>query len=195
MLLKLYQTGHPVLRKTAKVVSPKLLAAKRIQELIDHMINTLRDAPGVGLAAPQVGESLRILIIEDKSKYHDQVPKNVLKAQGRVNVPLRVLINPELSSLSEKSELWFEGCLSIDGYVAAVKRATSVSLKALDRYGKPLSFDAHGWQARILQHEVDHLNGGLFIDKMNTVSFMSLKNFNLYWRKELQSKILTAFDK
>lgn len=194
MLLKLYQTGQPVLRKKkAKVVSKEVLAQKQTQELIDLMVGTLRDAPGVGLAAPQVGEPLRIFIVEDRAEYHKPVPKDVLRSQERKSVPLKVFVNPELEVIEQDDALFFEGCLSIDGYVAVVPRAKTVKIKALDRHGRPVAFTAHGWFARILQHETDHLNGILFIDRMKNKSFMGLKNFNNLWRKALPDEIEKEF--
>ena len=193
MLLKLYQTGQPVLRKKAKVVSKETLAKKSTQEIIDYMIATLRDSPGVGLAAPQVGESLQIIIVDDKAEYQDQVPKEMLKAQGREPVPLKVLVNPKLDIVDREEALFFEGCLSVEGYVAVVPRAKSVKVTALDRHGKPVTYAAQGWHARILQHEVDHLNGALLIDRMISQSFMSMKNFNNLWRKALPDKIAREF--
>lgn len=195
MLLKIYQTGQPILRKNAKAVSKDVLAKKQTQELIDLMVKTLRDSPGVGLAAPQVGELLQIFIVEDKAKYHEQVPKGVLKAQERKPVPLKILVNPKLEVIEQDEALFFEGCLSVDGYVAAVPRAKSVKIKALDRHGKPITYTAHGWFARILQHETDHLNGTLIIDRMKNKSFMSLKNFNNLWRKAMPDKIEKEFSK
>lgn len=195
MLLKLYQTGQPNLRKKAKLVSKEILAKKQTQELIDLMVETLRDSPGVGLAAPQVGEPLQIFIVEDKAEYHEQVPKEVLKAQERKPVSLKVFVNPQLEVIGQDGALFFEGCLSIDGYVAAVPRAKSVKIKALDRHGEPITLTAHGWFARILQHETDHLDGVLLIDRMKNKSFMSLKNFNNLWRKALPSKIEEEFNK
>lgn len=94
MLLKIYQSGQPILRQKAKLVSKATLANKRTQELIDFMVETLRDSPGVGLAAPQVGEPLRIFIVEDKAEYHEQVPKGLLNAQDRKPVALKVFVNP-----------------------------------------------------------------------------------------------------
>ena len=195
MLLKIYQAGQPVLRKKAKAVSKNSLARKQTQELIDLMIATLRDSPGVGLAAPQVGESLRLFIVEDLAKYHEQVPKGVLQAQKREPVALKVFINPELEVIEQDEALFFEGCLSVDGYVAAVPRAKRIKIKALDRHGKPITYTAHGWFARILQHETDHLNGVLLIDRMKVRSFMNLKNFNNLWRKALPAKIEKAYGK
>jgi len=193
MLLKLYQTGQPVLRKKAKQVSKETLAQKKTQELIDLMVETLRDSPGVGLAAPQVGESLQIFIVEDLAKYHEQVPKDVLKDQEHIPVALKVFVNPELEVIEQEEALFFEGCLSLDGYVAVVPRAKRVKIKALDRHGKPIKYTAHGWFARILQHETDHLNGTLLIDHMKNKSFMNLKNYNNLWRKALPDKIKKEF--
>jgi len=195
MLLKLYQTGQPVLRKTAKPLSRINLASKHVQEVIDFMIDTLRDAPGVGLAAPQVGESLQIIIIEDLTKYHDVVPKSVLKAQGRKSVRLKVLVNPKLEIVEKDQLLFFEGCLSVDGYLAAVPRTKKVKVTAWDRKGKRVRYIAPDWHARILQHEVDHLSGTLLIDRMKPKSLMSQKNFTLLWRKALPEKIERTFGK
>ncbi|MDB5182567.1 MAG: Peptide deformylase [Candidatus Saccharibacteria bacterium] len=193
MLLKIYQTGQPVLRNNSNKVSIDKLNKKETQQLIDLMIETLRDSPGVGLAAPQVGEPLRILIVEDLAKYHEQIPIDVLKSQERKPVKLKVFVNPELEVIEQEEALFFEGCLSVDGYVAAVPRAKTVKIDAVDRYGKPISYTAKGWFARILQHEYDHLNGTLMIDRMKTNSFMNQKNFNSLWRKALPSKIKKEF--
>jgi len=193
MLLKLCQAGTPVLRQKAKTVSKSLLASKETQQFIDYMIETLRDAPGVGLAAPQVGSPLRICIVEDKVKYHKPVPPEVLKEQGRKAIPLKVLVNPQLEIIEAKPVLHFEGCLSVEGYLAAVPRATKVKVTALDRTGKPVSYTASGWFARILQHEIDHLNGALYIDRANMQSFMTLKNYAKFWREALQAEIAKAF--
>ncbi len=193
MLLKIHQAGQPDLRRKAKSVNEDTLASKHTQDLIDLMINTLRDAPGVGLAAPQVGENLRIFIVEDLAKYHEIVPKDVLKAQHRKPVDLRVFINPELEIVEDEQSLFFEGCLSVDGYVAVVPRAKKVKIKALDRKGRRISYTAQGWFARILQHEIDHLDGVILIDRMKTRSFMSQKNFIKLWRTALPDKIEKEF--
>ncbi|MFO0920740.1 MAG: peptide deformylase [Candidatus Saccharimonadales bacterium] len=194
MLLKLYQAGQPQLRRKSKVVSKETLAKKQTQELIDLMIKTLRDCPGVGLAAPQVGENLRIFIVEDRPEYHEQFPKEIIKSQNRKPVSLKVFVNPKLEILEVDEALFFEGCLSVDGYVAVVPRAKKVKVEALDRNGRAISLIAEGWFARILQHETDHLNGTLFIDRMKNKSFMSLKNFSKSWRKSLPDKIFEEFN-
>jgi peptide deformylase len=193
MLLKLYQTGQPVLRKKAKLLTKQQLASRETQKVIDFMVATLRDAPGVGLAAPQVGELLQIIIIEDKAKYHATVPKMLLHEQQRTVVPLQILVNPQFEIINPIETLFFEGCLSVDNYLAVVPRASSVKVKAWDRDGKAISFLAHGWHARILQHEMDHLRGNLYIDIMKKTSFMSIKNFSMLWRTANGSKIKKAF--
>jgi peptide deformylase len=193
MVLKLHQAGYPVLRRKARQLTKSQLASRHAQEVIDFMIATLRDAPGVGLAAPQVGESLQIIIIEDRAKYHDLVPPEVLKEQQRKAVSLKVLVNPVLEIVDPATVLYFEGCLSVDGYVSAVRRAKRVKVTGWDRNGRDVSYEASGWQARILQHEVDHLAGKLYTDRMQPTSFMSAKNFTLLWRKALEAKIKKAF--
>lgn len=193
MLLKIYQAGQPVLRQKAKRVSAKVLASTETQQLIDSMIETLRDVPGVGLAAPQVGKSLQIFIVEDKKKYHKPVPEAVLEEQGRKPVSLKVFVNPKLEIIKSGDDMYFEGCLSVEGYVAAVPRVHQVKITALDRQGKQISYTAAGWFARILQHEIGHLQGELYIDHMQPKSMMSVKNFTVLWRDALQSKIRTHF--
>src|SRR5581483_9555232 len=166
MILKTRQAGDPALRKKAKQLSVKEIKSARIQSLIDDMVETLRDNPGVGLAAPQVGENLQIIIIEDLAKYHKRMPKKLLAEQGRSPVKLHVLINPELKSASKKNSTYFEGCLSVDGYRALVTRSLNVSVIGHDRHGKKISISGSGWFARVLQHEIDHLDGKIYIDKM-----------------------------
>jgi peptide deformylase len=193
MLLKIYQTGQPILRQKAKEVSKNLLESADTQQLIDSMIETLRDVPGVGLAAPQVGQSLQIFIVEDKEKYHKQVPETVLHEQGRKAVALKVFVNPKIEIIESSDEMYFEGCLSVEGYVGAVSRSSKVKISALDRTGKPFSLTAEGWFARILQHEVGHLNGELYVDHLQPKSLISVKNFTELWRDKLQSQIRNHF--
>jgi len=184
MILKIIQTGDPVLRKKASELNLEQLKSPATQQLIDLMIATLRDRPGVGLAAPQVGESLQIIVVEDKKKYHEKVSEELLDAQSRKPVSLKVIINPILQIENDTdSELFFEGCLSVDGYAAIVPRAKKVSISGVDRQGKKISFTAEGWFARILQHEVDHLNGSLYIDKMLPRTFITDKHYADKWLK------------
>ncbi|MDB5166332.1 MAG: peptide deformylase [Candidatus Saccharibacteria bacterium] len=193
MLLKIHQAGQPILRKQAKTVTESVLRSRETQDLIDHMIETLRDVPGVGLSASQVGSPLNICIMEDKAAYHKPLLPEVLMAQGRKEFSLKVLVNPRLEIIETEPEIFFEGCLSVEGYVGVVPRASKVRVTATDRHGEALSFVAKGWQARILQHEVDHLHGILYIDKVRLSSFMNIKNFNNLWRDALQPKIEKHF--
>lgn len=194
MLLKLFQIGEPVLRANAKKVTKSNLLKPDTQQLIDLMIGTLRDYPGVGLAAPQVGEDLQIVVIEDKKEYHQKLPKMLLKEQGRVPIPLQVLVNPKLKILDPETIYYFEGCLSISGYRAVVPRSQKVEVKAWDRHGKPITIQASGYYARILQHEIDHLNGLLYVDNTIAKSFMTEANFSKYWRKANSTKIRKILD-
>jgi peptide deformylase len=193
MLLKLYQAGQPILRETAKRVTKEQLQSKHVQDVIDFMINTLRDAPGVGLAAPQVGEPLQIIIIEDKAAYHETVPAELLQEQGRKPIALKILVNPTLEVIEPATALYFEGCLSIEGYAAAVPRAKKVRLTAWNRQGETVSYTASGWHARILQHEINHLQGKLYTDIMLPESLATMKNFSVLWRKSLEADIRSSF--
>lgn len=125
------------------------------QKLVDDMLETMRDAPGVGLAAPQIGESLQLVVIEYNENDEDEDAK-----------PKRyVLANPQFTWFSEEKVTDLEGCLSVPGLTGTVERSEAVSLKALNRFGKPIKLNVDGWLARIFQHEIDHLNGVLYIDK------------------------------
>jgi peptide deformylase len=151
----------PILRRKAKAVT-KFDAD--LQKLIDDMIETMREAPGVGLAAPQVGIGERLAVIEYAEDDDDE---EVEGAEQKPPKPkkLFVIINPEITHRSEEKVLGVEGCLSIPGIVGEVERHKSIQVKALNRHGKPVKIKAEGWLARIFQHEIDHLNGEVFVDK------------------------------
>ncbi len=142
----------PILRRKAK---PVTRFDEPLQKLIDDMIETMRQAPGVGLAAPQVGVPERIIVVEyttDEEK--EDAPKK-----------LYVVINPEIKELSPETELGVEGCLSIPGLLGEVERSLEVRVKGLTRHGQPVRIKARGWLARIFQHEIDHINGIVFTDR------------------------------
>lgn len=184
MLLKIIQSGHPVLRRTARALAPKDIRSPAIQDLIEHMRETLRDAPGVGLAAPQIGQSLQLAVIEDRAEYHKTATEAELKERQRVPVDFHVLINPQIESLSPPQVSFFEGCLSLPGFMAEVPRSRSVRVTCLDHHGKPRVIEAEGWYARILQHEIDHLNGRLYIDRMQSQTFSTLENYQRHWKNQ-----------
>jgi len=154
----------PVLRRKAKSVSK---FDKNLQTLIDDMIETMREAPGVGLAAPQVGIPERLAVIEyseEDEEKEDEQDDDEEKTRPIPKKRLFVIINPEIVKASEEKVMGVEGCLSIPGLVGEVERHQELHIKALNRYGKPVKIKAEGWLARIFQHEIDHLNGVLFPD-------------------------------
>jgi peptide deformylase len=183
MLLPIVRVGEPVLRKQAHGLSPQEIRSKEIQKLIEHMRETMRGAPGVGLAAPQVGLSLQIAVIEDREEYHKDVSAEQLALRARRPVPFHVVINPRIQSAEDNQIVeFFEGCLSLPGFFALVPRSRSVRVECLDHRGKSKAIEASGWYARILQHEIDHLHGNLYIDRMYSRSFSSTDNWEKYWK-------------
>ncbi|KAL1340425.1 hypothetical protein AAHE18_09G013100 [Arachis hypogaea] len=173
------KAGDPVLHEPAEDVDPNEVRSERIQKIIDDMIRVMRKAPGVGLAAPQIGVPLRIIVLEDTTEYIGYAPKEEVKAQDRRPFELLVILNPKLLKKSNKTALFFEGCLSVDGFRALVERHLDVEVTGLDRYGEPIKVTASGWQARILQHECDHLEGTLYVDKMVPKTFRTVENLTL----------------
>jgi peptide deformylase len=152
---------EPILRRKAKPITK---FDKDLQTLIDDMFETMRQAPGVGLAAPQIGIPAQLAVIEyaeedDEEEAGAETPPKPPKPKQ-----LFVLINPEIVKRSEEKVTGVEGCLSIPGLVGEVERHEKLQVKALNRYGKPVKIKAEGWLARIFQHEIDHLNGVLFTD-------------------------------
>jgi len=187
--LKILQVGELVLRQAARPLKPAEIRSKEIQRLIDNMRETMRDAPGVGLAAPQIGESLQIAVIEDRVEYHKDASPEVLRERERDSVPFHVIINPKIRATGTKKLEFFEGCLSLAGFTAIVARHRSVRVDCLDEHGKPRVIEASGWYARILQHEIDHLQGNLYIDRMHSRSFGSLENFGRLWKEKSMDEI------
>jgi len=183
MILKIVSVGDPVLRKNASQLTANDIRSPRIQDLIAHMRDTMQDAPGVGLAAPQVGQSLQLAVIEDKPDYHKNLTAADLKDRERKPVPFQVIINPKIELLTPPEVTFHEGCLSLPGFMAAVPRAQKVRVTCLDEHGKPRTIEASGWYARILQHEIDHLNGRMYIDSMQSETFSSLENYQRNLKK------------
>lgn len=148
---------HPnsILRRKARKVEK---FDQEIQNLIEDMIETMRAEPGVGLAAPQVAVPLRLIVVEYGEEENPDIPPK-----------LYVMANPEIIRSSQATELGVEGCLSIPGFVGEVERSAEIVVRGQNRYGKPMKVKAKGWLARIFQHEIDHLNGVLFIDRTDKV--------------------------
>jgi peptide deformylase len=189
MRIKVAGIGEPVLRKAARPLHLDEIGSERIRALIEHMQETLRDAPGVGLAAPQVAEPLQLAIIEDKAEYQANQSSAELAERERRPVKFHVLINPSIELLSPAEVSFFEGCLSLPGFVAIVPRARKVRVRALNEMGKPIEIEAEGWYARILQHEIDHLRGILYIDRMVSRSFASIESYNRHWKSRTTAEL------
>jgi len=178
MFRKIVQTGDPVLRKVAEPVDPAQIGTKEFERLIDDMIETMRKAPGVGLAAPQIGVSLQLTVIEDREEMLETLDDDYVEERNRSAVPLTVLINPTIEPVGDSRVTFYEGCLSVAGFAAMTERWEGVHVRALDRQGNPIELRWKGWPARILQHEIDHLNGYLYIDRMDTRTFADTANLN-----------------
>ncbi len=140
-----------ILRRKARKVTD---FGPGLQALADDMVDTMRVAPGVGLAAPQVGEPVRLIVVEFGDEDEEETPPR-----------LYVMANPEITRSSEETVLGAEGCLSIPGVQGEVERFATVTVKGLNRHGRPMTVKAKGWLARIFQHEIDHLDGILFVDR------------------------------
>ncbi len=183
-ILEIVQAGHPALRQVARTLTPEEIKSCTIQELIKNMQQTMHAAPGVGLAAPQIGESLQLLVIEDKPEYTQNIPPSILAERERSPTAFQVIINPSLTILDSSQVSFFEGCLSVAGFVSIVPRARAVEVVGLNEHAEPIIIQARGWYARILQHEVDHLQGNLCIDRAEIRSFMLTENYNYYWKDQ-----------
>jgi peptide deformylase len=158
-LRKIVTLPDPVLKRKARAITK---FDKNLQTLIDDMVETMRAAPGVGLAAPQIGLPDRLVVIE----YYEKEPENEDEEAPK---KVWVLINPEIVKVSPETLMGVEGCLSIPGLVGEVERHAEVQVKSLNRHGKPVKVKAKGWLARIYQHEIDHLNGILFTERATRV--------------------------
>ena len=182
--IEIVQAGNPVLRQRARALSVAEIRSRKIRELIESMRTSMHEAPGVGLAAPQVGLALQLAVIEDRAEYHKDLPEAQLRERERRPVPFHVLINPVIQEIGEEKAEFFEGCLSLAGFSALVTRARTVRVTCLDEKGKQKVIEASGWYARILQHEIDHLYGTLYIDRMRTRSFTSMANLTEFWKSK-----------
>ena len=184
MRLKIVQVGEPVLRQRARPLLHEDIVLPETHQLIAWMHETMRDAPGVGLAAPQVGLGVQLAVIEDRPEYSKDVAADRLAERERSPVPFQVLINPRIVRHSDEQAEFFEGCLSLAGFSALVKRSRQVVVEYWDQHGLPRRIEAQGWYARILQHEIDHLHGSLYIDRMDSRSFMSIDNLGRHWKDQ-----------
>ena len=180
-LLKVAKLGDPILRQNTQLINLKDLNSPdgKVQLLIDDMIDTMRKEDGVGLAAPQVFESLRLVVIE--CSFNDRYSE-------APNIPLTVLVNPSIKHYSEETAMGWEGCLSLKDLRGLVPRSTKITVDYFDREGNPISVNAEGFTAIVLQHEIDHLHGKVFLDRMPDLSQLAyLEEFEKYIAKKENS--------
>jgi peptide deformylase len=167
-ILKVCRLGHPALRMQSQRVSKETLASPAVQTFIDNMMETMVEYSGVGLAAPQVHESLSIAVIESRGP--------------RGDIPMTVLVNPELTILDESLIEDWEGCLSVPDFRGRVPRYARLRVDALDRHGNKIEVTAGNFFARVIQHEFDHLMGKVYLDRMRDFGTLThLAEFERYW--------------
>jgi peptide deformylase len=179
-ILKIARMGHPVLRAKARAVHPSEIRTPKIQQLIDDMLETMKEYQGVGLAAPQVHEGLRIFVAGFPPRRDAEEDEE--ENEDGEDVPLMALVNPEIELASRELVEDWEGCLSIPDIRGRVARARQIVVRAFDRSGKKMELPASGFTARVIQHETDHLDGVLFLDRMKSFQSLTfLDEFGRYW--------------
>ncbi|GGQ91948.1 peptide deformylase [Streptomyces flaveolus] len=185
--LPIVAAGDPVLRRVAEPFDGQLEPAL-LTRFVEALRVTMHAAPGVGLAAPQVGVGLRIAVIEDPAP----VPDEVRVARGRVPQPFRVLVNPRYEPLGAGRAAFYEGCLSVPGWQAVVARHAEVRLVARDEHGRAVDEAFAGWPARIVQHETDHLDGTLYLDRAELRSLASGEAMAGLWAQPTPERAAAA---
>jgi peptide deformylase len=181
-ILPIIECGDPVLRRPAEPVNPADLRASELQLLIDQMRATMEAAPGVGLAAPQVGVPIQLAVLQDGPERWGQLTEDERTARERNGLEFTVLVNPTLRPVDDHDHVsFYEGCLSVPGLTGAVARHRTVRVEALDEHGQPVDRVFSGWAARIVQHEVDHLDGRLYLDRVETRSLSTTGNYARLW--------------
>jgi peptide deformylase len=184
--------GNPVLRQHAAPVPLDLFGTAKLRQLVETMTEVMHTAPGVGLAAPQIGVGLALIVLEDAEALMTRLSPEERAARGRTPFPLTAIANPVLTLRGEAKATFFEGCLSVPGYMALVERALEVAVTGSDPHGEPVSWRVAGWPARILQHEVDHLAGTLYVDRMMTRTFASNAEVQERWLRASPDEVRAA---
>jgi peptide deformylase len=178
-ILKVARLGHPVLRTKAAPVAQNEIKSPRIQQLIDDMFETMNEYSGIGLAAPQVHESLRLFVAGVRKG------EVVTPMEDEPDMPFIAVLNPEIVPAGPEVATDWEGCLSIPDIRGQVSRPASVRLRALDRTGRRIELVAKGLPARVIQHEADHLDGVMFFDRMTSLDSLTfLEEFRRFWAKD-----------
>src|SRR5580698_6750619 len=181
-ILPIVECGDPVLRRPAEPVDPADLRTSELRLLIARMRATMEAAPGVGLAAAQVGVPLQLVVLRDGPERWGQLTEDERMARERYELSFTVLANPELQPAGDGEQAsFYEGCLSVPGLTGVVARHRAVRVEALDEYGQAVDQVFSGWAARIVQHEVDHLGGRLYLDRVETKSLSTIGNYAQLW--------------
>jgi len=177
-ILKVARMGHPVLRERARRVEASTIATAEFQRLIDDMFETMDAHDGIGLAAPQVHHGVRLMLVGiDEARQGS--------ASDRASVPVMALINPKITTVGRETGEDWEGCLSVPGLRGRVRRPNDVRLVALDRNASRVEMTLHGYPARVVQHEADHLDGVLFVDRMESLGTLTfLEEYAKYWARD-----------
>jgi peptide deformylase len=180
-ILKVARMGHPVLRARARAVDPAVIRSPQFQQLIDDMFETMKEYQGVGLAAPQIHEGVRLFVCGfAPPARRDEEAEDPIPEEDRV--PLMALINPEITPIGRETVEDWEGCLSIPDIRGRVPRARQITVRAHDRTGQRVELQARGFTSRVIQHETDHLDGVLFFDRMKSLESLTfLEEFGRYW--------------
>ncbi len=181
-VLPIVQCGDPVLRRPAQPVDPAVLRTGALRRLIAQMRATMEAAPGVGLAAPQVGVGIQLAVVQDGPERWEHLTEEERAARERTALPFTVLANPVVTPAAGDGMVGFyEGCLSVPGLTALVARHRAVRVRALDEHGEPIDQVLSGWPARIVQHEADHLGGRLYLDRAETRSLSTADTYARLW--------------
>jgi peptide deformylase len=174
--------GHPVLRQRGRDLAPGEIKSAAIRALVTDMIDTVHDYGGIGLAAPQIGESLRLAIVE--------VPGGESRYGELPSLPLTVFVNPTIEVLGDETRGYWEGCLSIPGLRGYVERPQHVRVAATDLEAKPFALELHGFLATVIQHELDHLDGTLYIDRITDSRRLSFEEEFMRYLAPTEAEIL-----
>lgn len=178
-ILKVARLGHPVLRAKALPIPPSKIGSPGLQQLIDDMFETMQEYEGIGLAAPQVHQGLRVFVAGVRNG--NLGPEIAADDE----MPFLTLINPELTLVGQADHKGWEGCLSIPDIRGLVPRASSVRVRAFDRRGSKIEFTASGLSARVIQHETDHLDGVMFLDRMTSFESLTfMEEYRRHWQRD-----------
>jgi len=181
-VLPIVECGDPVLRRAAEPVDPSDLRTSELRLLIAQMRVTMEAAPGVGLAAPQVGVPIQLAVLHDGPERWGQLTEEERTGRERNGLDFTVLVNPTLRLVDDTDQVsFYEGCLSVPGLTGVVARHRAVRVQALDELGQPVDRVFSGWAARIVQHEVDHLRGHLYLDRVEIRSLSTTGNYARLW--------------